>query len=460
MQPFKRSNGHPAPRRSRLAIFSAAGAAAVAVALVLLSVFALDLNVGRLRQSFGWVQHTDDVLLQLARIEATMIDGESGERGYLLTGDGAYLATFQHARDTVGGEMDRLAALIADNPEQAQRLAALRPLVIARFDEFQRVVDLGPAHLTDALAILDRARSEQWTPKIRRGLAELRRTELALLGERQHRSTRDAVTANLLAIAAGVGALASLGFGLFLLQRQRAHYRIDQLQRELIHVSRLNTMGQTASMLAHEMKQPLTATTNYIRGVRRLLAASGGAPPERISEILAKADAQVDRAAQIVARLRAFVSKGETERRAEDVAATIDEAISLVELGHPGVRLERALAAPLPAVAIDKVQIQQVLINLMRNAAEAMHQTGPGDIRVSARPVDAMVEIAVADRGPGLPKEVEERLFHPFVSTKAEGMGVGLSICRAIVESHGGRIWAEPNPGGGTVFRFTVAAAG
>jgi two-component system, LuxR family, sensor kinase FixL len=443
-----------------VALFSAAGAAALAVALVLLSVFALNLNLGRLKDSFGWVEHTDEVLLQLTRIEATLIDGESSERGYLLTGNADYLATYEHARDNVGGEMDRLAVLVSDDAEQMQRIRTLRPLMTARFAEFQRVVDLGPDHMAEALAILKTARVEQFTPRIRSALAELRQTELGLLAERQRRAERESATATLLAIAAGVLALASLGLGLFLLQRQRSRYRIRQLQSELIHVSRLNTMGQTASMLAHEMKQPLTATANYLRGARRMVEMAESPPPAKIAEVLGKADAQVDRAAKIVTRLRSFVAKSETERRPEDIGAAIEEAIALIELSRDGIALQRRIEAPLPAAMIDKVQIQQVLINLMRNAAEAMRQSGPGGITVSARRVGAGIEIAVADNGPGLPKEIQDRLFQPFVSTKADGMGVGLSICHAIIESHGGRIWAEENPGGGTVFRFTVASAG
>ena len=446
-------------KRPRFAAFSAAGAAALAVALVLLSVFALDLNLNRLKDSFGWVEHTDQVLLQLATIEATVIDAESGERGYLLTGNAAYLDSYTRARDAIGGQMDVLTALLSDRSEQMQRVHSLRPLIDSRFAEFERVVALGPARMEQALAILKTARAEQLTPKIADGLAQLRRTELALLDERQRRAQRDAARANLLAVAAGVLALTSLALGLFLLQRQRSRHRIQQLQSELIHVSRLNTMGQTASMLAHEMKQPLTATANYLQGARRLVEARESPPPANIAEVLGKASAQVDRAAQIVGRLRRLVDKSEAERTAEDVGATIDEAVALVEFGRADIALRRQVDPRLPRAVIDKVQIQQVLVNLMRNASEAMQHSARRELMVSAEPVQGMVEVAVADTGPGLPKEVADRLFQPFVSTKPDGMGVGLSICRAIIEAHGGRIWADANPAGGTVFRFTVPGA-
>jgi two-component system, LuxR family, sensor kinase FixL len=444
------------PKRPRFTVFSAAGAAALAVALVLLSVFALNLNLGRLKDSFGWVEHTNEVLLQLADIDDSLIDGESGERGYLLTGNEAYRATYEHARDTIGGQMDALTRLLSDNPAQVQRLRTLRTLIDSRFDEFKQAVAFGPDRLADALAILKTARAEQLTPTIREGLAQLRQNELALLDQRQRRAAQDAGLANLLAIAAGVLALASLALGLFLFQRQRSRYRIRQLQSELIHVSRLNTMGQTASILAHEVKQPLTATTNYIQGARRMVEASEPPPPAKIAEVLGKAHAQVVRAAQIVSRLRGFVDKGGTERTAADIGTTIDEAISLIELGRGNVALRRNVDPLLPSAVIDKVQIQQVLINLMRNAGEAMQESERREIAVSARALDGMIEIAVEDTGPGLPHEVADRLFQPFVSTKQDGMGVGLSICRAIIETHGGRIWAEASPAGGTVFHFTV----
>jgi two-component system, LuxR family, sensor kinase FixL len=450
----------PNRQRSRFAAFSAAGAAALAVALVLLSVFALNLNLGRLKESFGWVEHTDQVLLQITSIEATVIDGESGERGYLLTGSAAYLDSFTHARDAIDGRMDTLAGLVADNAEQVQRVRALRSLIDNRFGEYKRVVDLGPEHLADALVILKTARAERLTPQIREGLAQLRQTELTLLDQRQRGAQRDAELANLLAIAAGVLALLSVALGLFLLQRQRSRYRIQQLQSELIHVSRLNTMGQTASMLAHEMRQPLTATANYLQGARRLVESGANPPTAKIGQALGKAGAQIERAAQIVGRLRRLVDKGETEHGPEDVGATIDEAVSLIELASANVTLRCEVDPRLGPAAIDKVQIQQVLINLMRNASEAMRHSARREIVVSAQSAEGMVEVAVADTGPGLPKEVAERLFQPFVSTKPDGLGVGLSICRAIVESHGGRIWADSRPEGGTIFRFTLPVAG
>jgi two-component system, LuxR family, sensor kinase FixL len=176
-------------------------------------------------------------------------------------------------------------------------------------------------------------------------------------------------------------------------------------------------------------------------------------------------------AGRIVRRLRDFVARGETEKRLEDLPRLVDEASTLALVGarERGVRVDVRFDAALPPVLVDAIQIQQVLFNLIRNALEAMGSKVPArggpavryrELVVSATMADpATVEVAVADTGPGLAPEVAGRLFEPFVSTKPGGMGVGLSICRTIVEAHGGRLWAEPNPGGGAVFRFTLLVA-
>ncbi|HYM01486.1 MAG TPA: ATP-binding protein [Stellaceae bacterium] len=441
---------------SRVRVLSMAGAAAFAVALVLLSVFALNLNLSRLKDSFRWVEHTDEVLLQIASLEATVIDAQAAERGYLLTGEAEYFDTYRRARDAVGDQAAEMADLIADNPALTRSFAELRRLIESRFAQFDEAMGYGPERISEALEVLKTARDQQKTPEIRAGLEKLRNEELQLLALRQQRAEHDAGLANLLAIAAGVLALASLGWAIFFVQRQRERHRIRRLQDELIHVSRLNTMGQTASMLAHEVKQPLTATASYVGGARRLVAASNMEAAPRIADALDKAGKQIERANQIVGRLRDFVHKSDRPRAAENVGAVIDEALSLLDLAGDGVTVRRRIAPDLPAVIVDKVQIQQVLINLVRNAAEAMQQSARREIWVSAEARGDAIEIAVADNGPGLPKEVADKLFQPFVSTKPQGMGIGLSICRTIVENHGGRIAADDRSEGGTVFLFTV----
>jgi two-component system sensor kinase FixL len=246
-----------------------------------------------------------------------------------------------------------------------------------------------------------------------------------------------------------------------LTERQQTLHRMHELQAELSHVSRLTEMGQIAAALAHELNQPLTAATNYLEVGRRLLARGDSEAAGRAAGVVDNAASQVARATQIIRRLRDFVSKGESDRGAETVAQLIEEASALALIGvrDRGARVRLRIAPQLPEVIVDKIQVQQVLVNLIRNAVEAMEQGERRELMISAtRARDGAVEIAVADTGPGIATEIAERLFQPFVTTKAHGMGVGLSICRAIVEAHGGTLRAEKNPDGGTIFRFSLPA--
>ena len=183
--------------------------------------------------------------------------------------------------------------------------------------------------------------------------------------------------------------------------------------------------------------------------------------PPGAAQALARIGEQAQRGADIVQRLRDFMRKRETEKRTERLAAVIEEAcaLALIGAGSQPLRLVRAIDPAAEAAVIDRVQIEQVLFNLIRNALEAMAGSARQDLSVTTRPAaPGLVEIAVADTGPGLPQTVRERLFQPFVTTKPAGLGVGLSICRAIVQAHGGNLSAEDNPGGGTVFRLTLPA--
>ncbi len=250
------------------------------------------------------------------------------------------------------------------------------------------------------------------------------------------------------------GARLFTGFVRDLTERRERERRLAELRSELIHVSRLTELGQMVSALAHEVNQPLTAMANYLSGARRLFAAGnlegGLAAMERIAE-------QSERARQIIRRLRDFASKRETERRVENLAKTIEEASALALVGAgSGLRLEIRIAEDATEAVIDKVQIQQVLFNLMRNALEAMAGSERRELTISTSRDGGMVAIRVADTGPGLPDTVRARLFQPFVTTKPTGMGVGLSVCRTIVEAHGGDLHAEDRDGGGTVFALTL----
>ena len=250
------------------------------------------------------------------------------------------------------------------------------------------------------------------------------------------------------------------GFIRDLTERQETEARLQELQAELVHVSRLTAMGEMASALAHELNQPLSAIANYMKGSRRLLEGSSDERATVLREATDKAAEQALRAGQIIRRLRDFVARGEGERRVEDVKKLVEEASALALVGAKdrGVRVRFELDPRSDLVLADKVQIQQVLLNLMRNAIEAMEESERRELVVSTSARGGMIEISVADTGTGIAPEISPQLFQPFVTTKGQGMGIGLSISRTIIEAHGGSIAPRPNPGGGTVFSFTLPA--
>lgn len=253
------------------------------------------------------------------------------------------------------------------------------------------------------------------------------------------------------------------GFIRDLTDQQLTEDRLKELQSEVTHMSRFTALGEMASTLAHEINQPLTAISNYLKGSRRLLERMEGEHVEMLRDAVSKAADQALRAGQIIRRLREFVARGESERRIESLPKLIEDASTLALVGarEHGIAVTFRLDPAADLVLADRIQIQQVLVNLMRNAIEVMSEGGTVrrlDIATAAGPED-QVEVTVADTGAGLAPEVARQLFQPFVTTKRKGMGLGLSICRTIVEAHGGKIWVDSPPRGGTIFHFTLRAA-
>jgi two-component system sensor kinase FixL len=250
------------------------------------------------------------------------------------------------------------------------------------------------------------------------------------------------------------------GFIRDLTERQQTEARLQELQSELVHISRLTAMGEMASTLAHELNQPLSAIANYLKGSRRLLEGISDEKSAALRDALDKAADQAMRAGQIIRRLRDFVSRGEGEQRVESITKLVEEAsaLALVGVKDRGIRVQFQFNPEIDLVLADRVQVQQVLLNLILNAMDAMETSQTRDLVVAIAPAESgHVRISVADSGSGIAPEVAEQLFQPFVTTKRHGMGIGLSISRAIVEAHSGRIWVEPNPTGGTIFHFTLA---
>ena len=570
------------------------GALAVAVGMFIAAAIALAVNLNRQRESFEWVDHTNDVLRYTSALEKEVLEAKSAERGYLLTGESTYLDAYKRAEAEIPKLLGALRNAVFDNPNQVQRLDELRPSIDARLAELRQVVEFGPSRLNEALATLQASRSRQLTALIEEKLGQFRQTELALLGDRQQRAGREIIATTLIAAAMAVLAMLSAALGAFLLRNQRsasqlrlaneelaishAHMRsiletvpdamviidergiiqsfsaaaeqlfgfmageaqgrnvsllmpepyrhehdgylnrylttgerriigvgrvvvgrrkdggtfpmelavgevsqagkrqfigfvrdltqrqknerlLHEMQSELLHISRLSTMGEMASALAHELNQPLSAIANYLQGSRRLLQNSTDDRAPMIREAMNKAAEQAVRAGQVIQRLRDFVARGETEKRIESITRLVEEAtaLALVAAKDQSIRMNLRLDPSIDLVLVDKVQIQQVLLNLLRNAVEAMQTSERRELSISTRPAgDNMVAVDVSDTGSGIPPDVASRLFRPFVTTKRQGMGVGLSISRTIIESHGGQITAESNPVGGTIFRFTL----
>jgi PAS domain S-box-containing protein len=238
--------------------------------------------------------------------------------------------------------------------------------------------------------------------------------------------------------------------------------RLRDLQAELFHVSRLGAMGQLSSALAHELNQPLAAIMNYAQAGRRLLETGSEGVENKVQSMMTKVVDQAGRAGDVIRRLRDLFEKGETAPRPQPINQVVEDAAALALIDAPrlDIKYKLNLSKDLPIVIIDRVQIQQVVLNLVRNALEAVAASERRELAIETScNGQGVVEVAVDDSGPGLPREVAKRLFEPFVTDKRDGMGVGLSISHRIIEAHGGRLWAEPNPAGGTCFRFTLPVA-
>lgn len=250
------------------------------------------------------------------------------------------------------------------------------------------------------------------------------------------------------------------GFVHDITQRQQVQLTLQDLQSELAHVGRLSEMGTLASSLAHELNQPLTAIASYSEGLADLLAGDPDAEKiELARETLKEVASEAVRAGEIVRRMRDFMSHGHTEHKLEDLPQLVTEANALALVGsrEHGIDVQVRLDAKMTEVFVDRVQIQQVLLNLIRNAIEAMIESPVRSLAISSSAgPPGFVTVSVEDSGEGISEAIASQLFQPFVTSKQTGMGIGLSICRTIVEAHGGRIWFEPARDRGTIFRFTL----
>ncbi|MEH6758054.1 MAG: PAS domain S-box protein [Parasphingorhabdus sp.] len=252
------------------------------------------------------------------------------------------------------------------------------------------------------------------------------------------------------------------GFIVDLTEQQRTAAELQSLQGDLMHASRLSAVGSLASALAHEINQPLTAIANYLSAARDMMDQGVEGNEAHLHEALRESVSESLRAGNIVRRLREFVAKGEINRQILSIAQLVEDAMTLGLVGayDKGIVCTTNINPDTNHVFADRVQIQQVMVNLMRNAIEAMEFSAEKKLEISVQSIpDKRVEIAISDTGSGIDPEMADQLFHPFATTKGSGMGLGLSICRTIIEAHEGTINAEPNPLGGTIFRIILLKA-
>lgn len=237
--------------------------------------------------------------------------------------------------------------------------------------------------------------------------------------------------------------------------------RMHEMHRELLHATRLRELGQVAATLAHEINQPLSAIASYLAGSRQLLVQNDLSEKVELDEALRRASDQVVRASEVVRRLRGYSKPSEGLLEPVLLGDIVDEtaALAMIDSGAAGVTIDLAAASAPIMVLVDRVEVQQVLLNLFRNAFEAMAGKDRRELTVTARTDSGMAEISVRDTGAGIDRQIRDRLFLPFATTKADGMGIGLSICRKIVQARGGKIWAEHPADGGTAFIFTIPLA-
>jgi signal transduction histidine kinase len=442
--------------RRSLAGLSILGAGAVLLFLLGVLIY---VNASNLTDSILWTQHTDDVLFQTVAAHDDLFEMQSAVRAYALTGDKIYTGGLDQHRRSLQGGLARLKALVADNPAQLQRLARLTRLVQERVSHL--VTFMGLTAVQRKQVALSGAEANallvpplSLTGRIESGFATFRDVEQGLLTERQARTVWWAHFLGLLSLAAALGAPLLAAAGIVLLWTEELKSRAAELLAQLAQAQRLSLMGETAAMLAHEVKQPLAAAQNYVAVLRRL------EPTEKQADIIQRLGGQVSRADAIIQRLRGFIEERPVQREKVQPEALVADAMLLVGTIDSGIVLDTQIDNHLTALWADPIQIQQVLVNLMRNAIEAMKGRARRELALNVtRGAGGMVQFSLADNGPGIPAEVARRLFEPGKSTKEGGMGIGLSICRRIIDAHGGKIWAEDNQEGGARFCFTLPLA-
>ena len=243
--------------------------------------------------------------------------------------------------------------------------------------------------------------------------------------------------------------------------RDVSERRLFEQRLSRLHANRLDTMADMATALAHELNQPLAAAANYLFTARHVLGSKSDAADATVDDALDKAQQQMHRAGQIITHLREFMARGEPDKIELSLHDLIKTTCDLIapSAREAGAEMVLRLDATEDNVLADRIQVEQAMVNLIRNAIEAMADTRERRLTISTALENGMIRADFSDTGNGLPASIKEELFTPFNSGKSDGLGVGLSIARTIIEAHYGSIWAEANPGGGAKFSFTLPLA-
>jgi signal transduction histidine kinase len=418
--------------------------------------------------------------LRLEVLLSTLKDAETGQRGYLLTGHEDYLQPYEGARARLPSQ---LAAMAMEPPEgPSDGLARIRALTEAKMAELAQTIALRRSgDVAGPLALVETGRGRAIMEEIRATVDALTGAMASAAAAARAQELRSAALAGLGGLglvglafwavvaaaqarraALGRAAAAAQALGAAEAEARESERRLNEMQMELARANRVATMGQLTASIAHEVKQPIAAAFTNAQAAQRWLAAQ---PPnvEKVQQALGRIARDATRAGDVIGRIRTLIEKAPPQKAALEINEVIRDVIALLhgEAVRHRISVRARLAEGMPHVQGDRVQLQQVVLNLIINAIEAMRDVGDGarDLLISTEQAAAGgVLVAVRDSGPGLDPAGLERLFEAFYTTKSGGLGMGLSICRSIIEAHGGRLWAEANEPRGAIFQFTVPA--